>query len=237
MKKLFIAATVVAFGALASCNTTIGTNPTVKTTKDSLSYCIGTQFGTMLKQASIPSDDLDLKVVIESMNSIIAGDTSKLTAQQTQEIMTNYFTVVLPKRVKENSAKEFEKILKENPKAVKAENGLVYEIIEEGDLSMKPELQDTATLHYTGTLMDGTKFDSSVDRGEPLKFAPLQNSIAGFNQGVSLIGPGGKIKIWIPSELGYGAQGQGPIPANADLIFDVELISVSKAAAAPAETK
>ena len=88
-----------------------------------------------------------------------------------------------------------------------------------------PTAESTVTVHYTGTLIDGTVFDSSVERGEPISF-PLSGVIPGWTEGVQLINVGGKIELTIPYELGYGERGSGPIPPRSVLIFEVELISI-----------
>ncbi|MFI3261949.1 MAG: FKBP-type peptidyl-prolyl cis-trans isomerase [Rikenellaceae bacterium] len=230
MKKLFFALSVVALSTFASCSSSIGTNPSVKTAKDSLSYAIGVNFGQTIKQSGIPMEDLDFNVLASAIMTIAEGNESALTDTQLQEVFTNYFQVVLPAKQEEKSTAEFAKVLKENPKAVKDEQvGIVYEISAEGDLTQKPELNDTVMIHYTGMLFDGTVFDSSVERGEAVRFAPLKNTIPGFNAAAKMIGPGGKIKVWIPSALAYGPSGSGPIPPSSNLIFEIEVISVEKA--------
>ena len=89
-----------------------------------------------------------------------------------------------------------------------------------------PKKGDSVTVHYTGTFVDGGKFDSSVDRGQPATF-PMNAVIKGFSEGLSTMQVGGKRTIYIPSDLGYGPGGGGPIPPNADLIFELELIEIS----------
>lgn len=129
------------------------------------------------------------------------------------------------------SAGYFEE-LKKNPKILSTPSGLHYEIIQDGT-GAKPVASDTVKVHYTGKLVDGTVFDSSVERGEPVEF-PLGGVIPGWTEGLQLVGVGGKIKLHIPSKLGYGAQGAGgSIPPNATLVFDVELLEI-KAPQAPA---
>ncbi|MEG2758929.1 MAG: FKBP-type peptidyl-prolyl cis-trans isomerase, partial [Rikenellaceae bacterium] len=111
----------------------------------------------------------------------------------------------------------------------KTESGLLYEIVETGDMAIVPTSStDTVTVNYKGTLSDGEEFDSSYERGEPAIF-PLDGVIPGWTEGIKLIGKGGKIKLYIPSDLAYG--NQGPLAGEA-LVFDVELLDVKTAKAA-----
>ncbi len=114
---------------------------------------------------------------------------------------------------------------KEAGKVITTASGLKYEILKDAE-GPKPSATDQVTVHYKGTLTDGTVFDSSYDRGQPATF-PLNRVIKGWTEGVQLMSPGSKFKFTIPSELGYGAAGAGgKIPPNATLIFEVELIKI-----------
>ncbi|MDH3296768.1 MAG: FKBP-type peptidyl-prolyl cis-trans isomerase [Gemmatimonadota bacterium] len=104
------------------------------------------------------------------------------------------------------------------------ESGLQYEILEQGS-GPSPSADDRVTIHYRGTLLDGTVFDSSYDRDKTATFS-LQGVIAGFSEGLQMMQVGSKYKLYIPPELGYGAQGSGPIPPNSALIFELELLSI-----------
>ncbi len=103
-------------------------------------------------------------------------------------------------------------------------SGLQYEIIKEGD-GTKPTASDEVTVHYKGELTNGTVFDSSYDRGQPTSF-PVNRVIPGWTEGLQLMSVGSTYKFHIPAKLGYGARGTGPIPPNADLIFQVELVGI-----------
>lgn len=108
---------------------------------------------------------------------------------------------------------------------ITTESGLQYEIVEEGN-GPKPTVTDQVTVHYRGTLTDGTVFDSSYERGEPATF-PLNRVVKGWQEGIPLMSVGSKFKFTIPPELGYGSRANGPIPANATLNFEVELLAIA----------
>ena len=104
------------------------------------------------------------------------------------------------------------------------ESGLQYEVMRDGS-GPKPKITDTVTVHYKGTLIDGTVFDSSYDRGQPATF-PLMQVVPGWRQGIPLMPVGSKYKLYIPPDLGYGSQDKGTIPPNSVLIFEVELLGI-----------
>ena len=129
----------------------------------------------------------------------------------------------------ESDLEKGEAFLKENAKkeGVKTTaSGLQYKVLKEGE-GKSPKATDTVKVHYKGTLIDGTEFDSSYKRGEPIEF-PLNGVIPGWTEGVQLMKEGAKYQFTIPSKIGYGERGTpgGPIPPNATLIFEVELIQV-----------
>ena len=107
---------------------------------------------------------------------------------------------------------------------ITTESGLQYEIVDEGD-GPKPTIDDRVTVHYRGTLTDGTVFDSSYERGEPTTF-PLNRVVRGWQEGIPLMPVGSKFRFTIPPDLGYGSRSMGAIPANATLIFEVELLAI-----------
>ena len=125
------------------------------------------------------------------------------------------------------STENMEQIVTTANQMIKTASGLKYEIIQEGT-GASPEATDMVTVHYEGTLLNGTKFDSSYDRGQPAEF-PLNRVIPGWTEGVQLMKEGATYKFLIPSELAYGERGTpgGPIGPNEDLIFTVELIRVN----------
>lgn len=110
------------------------------------------------------------------------------------------------------------------PEVTQLPSGLQYEVLRDGSGS-KPTVTDTVKVHYRGKLTDGTQFDSSYDRGEPIEF-PLNRVIAGWTEGLQLMSPGAHYKLYIPYDLAYGETGVGPIPGYSTLIFEVELLEV-----------
>jgi FKBP-type peptidyl-prolyl cis-trans isomerase len=129
-------------------------------------------------------------------------------------------------RVEQGRAEEtglFESLAKKET-VKKTESGLCYEIVAEGT-GPKPGPSDTVIAHYTGTFVDGTVFDSTIQRGEPAEFQ-LNRVIPGWQEGLQLIGVGGRMKLYVPAKLGYGEFGRGSIPPSKALIFEVQLISV-----------
>jgi FKBP-type peptidyl-prolyl cis-trans isomerase len=123
--------------------------------------------------------------------------------------------------------------LKDNKAIVELPSGLRYEIVKQGE-GAAPKPTETVKVHYTGTLIDGTVFDSSVQRGEPAEF-PLDQVIAGWTEGIQKMTKGGKIKLYVPPQLAYGDDGRPGIPPGSTLIFDVELLDIKPTAAtAPA---
>jgi FKBP-type peptidyl-prolyl cis-trans isomerase len=143
------------------------------------------------------------------------------------------YTAKQRKKSDEANAKFFAEI-KNKPGVVALPSGLYYEIIKEGS-GEHPKATDVVKVHYTGKLLDGTTFDSSVERGEPVEF-PLNGVIPGWTEGVQKINKGGKIKLYVPYQLAYGEEGRPPtIPPAATLVFDVELIDFKAAPPTPAE--
>ena len=129
------------------------------------------------------------------------------------------------KKQKESGEGYIKKYLKDNPTAKKLESGLVVHSLKEGT-GKAPKATDTVEVHYHGTLTDGTVFDSSKQRGQPVTF-PLNRVIKGWTEGVQKVKEGGKIKLVIPSELAYGDNGAPPkIPGGATLVFEVELLDI-----------
>jgi len=139
-----------------------------------------------------------------------------------------YFTSMNNQKVAQENIKIGSAFLAENKLkegVTTTESGLQYQVLAKGDGTRHPKATDTVTVHYHGTLIDGTVFDSSVERGEPIAF-PLNRVIKGWTEGVQLMVTGEKTRFFIPSELAYGNRSTGKITGGSVLIFDVELISI-----------
>ncbi|MGE9293540.1 MAG: FKBP-type peptidyl-prolyl cis-trans isomerase [Puniceicoccales bacterium] len=164
------------------------------------------------------------------LNGEAGPDDPQATWQQLQQYLTQRLVSMNKKKGQEYIAEQ----LKANPDIKKSDSGLYYEIIEEGT-GPKPTETDTVEVNYAGTLVDGTEFDSSYKRGKPAIF-PVANVVPGFGEGVQLIGKGGKVKLYIPSDLAYGdaAMPGSPIPPGSTLVFEVEMVDVNPPAPAPA---
>ncbi|QYJ77943.1 FKBP-type peptidyl-prolyl cis-trans isomerase [Shewanella acanthi] len=133
-----------------------------------------------------------------------------------------------PKEALENiqRGQEFLAQNKDKEGVVTTASGLQYQVLSKGTGTVHPKATDSVTVHYHGTLIDGTVFDSSVDRGEPIAF-PLNRVIKGWTEGVQLMVEGDKYRFFIPSELAYGNRSMGKIGAGSMLIFDVELLKIN----------
>lgn len=232
MKKTlkFLAVGIMAGFAFASCGS--GSHPQIegvtKAEIDSVSYAVGSSFGQMIKGSNI--EGLDYAKVMEAMKEVAAGKEPKIDPMQAGAVINSYMAKVqeaVGKKKQQEQAKFFT-ANRENEGVQECESGLQYKIENPGN-DVKATATDTVEVHYKGTLLDGTVFDSSYDRGETAKF-PLNRVIAGWTEGLQLVGEGGKIKLWIPYELGYGPrQMSAELPAYSTLVFDVELIKVSRA--------
>jgi FKBP-type peptidyl-prolyl cis-trans isomerase len=194
----------------------------LKNQKDKVSYMIGMDIGMNLRKQSI---DVDLGILGRGIKDGLSGGKSLLTEQEIRETMTIFKKEMIAKQ--DEISKKF---LAENKKkeGVKSlPSGLQYKVIKAGT-GKKPKLTDTVTVHYRGTLIDGTEFDSSYSRGQPATF-PVNGVIPGWTEALQLMQEGAKWQLFVPSNLAYGERGAGrQIGPNATLIFEVELISIQE---------
>lgn len=193
---------------------------------DKLSYALGLSMGQNFKGSGV--DKINVSDFAAALQAVYAGEKPEMTYDEAKQVVQEYFTN-LQARAGEENAKAGRDFLANNAKqegVVVTESGLQYLVVKEGS-GKKPGPNDVVTVHYTGRLIDGTVFDSSVERGESATFAVGQ-VIAGWVEGLQLMSEGAAYRLFIPSELAYGEHGTGPIQPNSALIFDVQLIKVGK---------
>jgi len=196
----------------------------LETEVDSLSYAIGISFANSIKTQDIP--ELNIDKITMALENLINENEPKMTVQEAQKFIQTYLTGLKEKQKQENLIKANE-FLEDNMKKDGVHvlpSGLQYKIIKEG-IGVSPTLANKVKTHYKGTLLDGTEFDSSYERGEPIEFK-LGGVIKGWQEALKLMKPGSKWILYIHPDLGYGERGTGPIPANSLLIFEIELLSV-----------
>ena len=207
MKKISVlVATVIVAMGITSCGDS-HKSASLKTAADSVSYAIGISTGAGYKEnlKTLPGDPANVDDLIAGFIQAIKGDSSamKMTPQAAQAYVQTYFVIT-------------------------TESGLQYQVVTEGK-GAKPTADDKVKVHYTGTLLDGTKFDSTMDRGgEPAEF-PVGGVIKGWTEVLQLMPVGSKYIVWVPSELAYGERGAGQdIKPNSTLKFEIELLDIVK---------
>jgi FKBP-type peptidyl-prolyl cis-trans isomerase FklB len=201
--------------------------PVLKNAKDSMSYAIGMSLANFYKDQGI--SDINTQLVSRALNDALKNQKTLLTEEQMNMSITNYLQQL--KKEKAAAARkagaEFLASNKSKPGVIELPSGLQYQVIQEGT-GPKPGLTDKVKCHYHGTLIDGTVFDSSVDRGQPIDF-PVNGVIRGWIEALQLMTVGSKWKLFIPADLAYGDQQAGAkIAPGSTLIFDVELIEIVK---------
>ena len=205
--------------------------PELKTDKEKLSYSIGMDIGGNLKRGSL---EVDPDLLAKGLKDSYGGGKTILTEDEARKTIADFQKTLMAKqaetmqKLSEKNKADGEKFLAENGKkeGVKTlPSGLQYKEIAPGT-GKSPKTTDTVTTHYKGTLIDGTEFDSSYKRGEPVSF-PVSGVIAGWTEALQLMKEGAKWQLFVPSNLAYGERGAGrEIGPNATLIFEVELISI-----------
>ena len=207
----------------------------LKTQKEKVSYGIGMDIGQSFKHQSLSDKDVDFDKLKMGIQDVVNDVKPLLSDSQLQTVMNDFRKELMARQDSvnhkkgEENMKAGEEFLAKNakePGVVVTASGLQYKIITEGK-GKKPDSTSTVTVHYTGTLLDGTEFDSSVKRGQPATF-PVNGVIKGLTEALQLMPVGSKWKLFIPAALGYGQRGAGQkIGPNSALIFEVELLSIA----------
>jgi len=215
--------------ALSSCDKKVDTNVALNTTVDSVSYSIGASFGGSLLQNGLK--DIDQDVLLAGLNAALAAEDLKIEPRAGSAIINNYIKE-LKAKVGEDNKVIGAKFLEENKSkegVVTTESGLQYKILTAGEGAI-PTKEQEVKVHYRGTTIEGTEFDSSYKRDEPATFLPTR-VIKGWTEALQLMPVGSKWELYIPSNLAYGPRGAGAnIGPNATLIFEVELLEIVKKA-------
>ena len=230
-RQLLAIPTTLTFVLLAIGCTAADKTPKLETLMDKVSYSIGLNIGKDFKTQNI---EVNPELLARGIKDAISDSKPLLTDEEIQEAIGAFQqermaeAEEMAKAAGEKNRQEGESFLLENAKkegVVTLPSGLQYKIIEEGT-GKSPEPGDQVTVHYRGTLIDGTEFDSSYERGEPVTF-PVGGVIPGWTEALQLMKEGAKWNLFIPPSLAYGEQGAGQvIGPNATLLFEVELISV-----------
>ena len=236
MKKVsvLVATAIVAMGMVTTSCESQSSKATLKTAADSVSYAIGISTGAGYKEnlKTLPGEPANVDDLIAGFIQGIKGETSamKMTPDEAQAYVQEYFMMATA-RDAQNNKTEGEEFLANNKSkkgVITTESGLQYEVITEGT-GERPSETDKVKVHYKGTLLDGTVFDSSLDRGEPAEF-PVNAVIKGWTEALQLMPVGSKYVVWIPADLAYGERGAGQdIKPNSALVFEIELLGIDKA--------
>ncbi len=223
--------------------TTVSFAGTLDTDNQKTNYMIGSDVGAYIKRSGL---DFDLDAFVAGVKDAADEKESQLSQEEITKLrqaIQDKMKAAQETQRKEMMAKlEADKVKnleagkafmanKAKAKGVnKTESGLLYEVVKQGDGAKPESANSTVVVHYTGTLLDGKKFDSSVDRGQPATFA-LNQVIKGWTEGLQLMNAGSKYRFYIPPELAYGSDARpgSPIGPNSTLIFDVELLEVKDA--------
>ena len=223
MKRTALATLVAGTIALAPGASVLAQDVAVETEEAKVSYGVGMMMGEQLKQFG----DIDYDLLIAGLRAQKEGEETQITIEEAQaaimaqqqeaaEAASAEASAASAQYLEENAAKEGVTV---------TDSGLQYEVLTEGD-GPKPSVDDTVSVHYVGTLLDGTEFDSSIARGEPAEF-PLKGVIPGWTEGVQLMNVGSKYRFVIPSDLAYGDRGAGQaIGPGETLVFEVELLEI-----------
>jgi FKBP-type peptidyl-prolyl cis-trans isomerase len=230
---LLLPAIVLSMFFFSGCES--GGKADLKSDIDSLSYCIGVNLGEAFTKGDLPK--LDLEIMKAAMQHVLDNSDSQQIEAMEAEAFIQEFLMQRQAKVSTEKKLEGEKFLAENASkegVVTTASGLQYKVIQEGT-GPKPKLTDKVKVHYHGTLIDSTVFDSSIDRGEPTEFN-VNQVISGWSEALQLMNVGSKYMLYIPHDLAYGEQGAGgAVPPFSTLVFEVELLGIDSASSESAE--
>lgn len=199
--------------------------PSFISTLDSASYAFGATMASSMKKDGLNALNYDL--LVKGLKDAFASQPLSISTEQCQEAISNLFNKVTKEKFSP-VIEEGKSFLEKNKTLTGVQttpSGLQYLVLTKGT-GIKPTASDTVLVHYQGTLLNGTEFDSSYKRNEPLSL-PLSNVIPGWTEGVQLMSTGSKYKFFIPYNLAYGERGQGDIPPYSTLVFEIELLKVN----------
>ena len=231
MNKQILSVSVIALflGFAISCkNQTIEVGEvTLNSEKDSVNYALGIYWGNQAKNSGM--EELDYAVINSAMNGVIE-ENSQMTAQEAGMYLNNYFSKLAKVKAQENleAGNAFLEQNKTKSGVSELPSGVQYEVLLKGEGEV-PTIGQNVKVHYTGTHLDGSKFDSSLDRGEPISFTVGQGVIQGWTEIIQHMNVGSKYKVYIPSNLAYGPGGNQAIEPNEVLVFEMELIEITGA--------
>jgi FKBP-type peptidyl-prolyl cis-trans isomerase len=239
MKKLILLGSIFSVAVLTQAQTGAKSKPatkpvakvpvpqqSLKTLNDSASYAIGVSVASFYKQQGITK--LNTSLVSKAINDILMGKQPLLNEEAVNMCVNKLMNEVQESKSKPTieAGKAFLEKNKSKPGVKTTASGLQYEVITEGT-GIKPTTVDTFVAHYRGTLLDGTEFDASYNRGQPLVY-PVTGVIRGWTEGLQLMSVGSKYKFYIPYNLAYGTNDNGAIPGGSMLMFELELLDVRK---------
>ena len=229
MKKMLLAAAILSASTLTQAAEPV---KSLETDEQKVSYSFGLIFG---KRMTNDLPNLDLSVFIEGVKDGFKGDPARLTDAQIEEVLKNF-----QDSQRQEQLQQFEQVAEKNKAigdvflannkneegVVTLASGLQYKVITAGS-GAKPTADSVVKVHYSGSLIDGTVFDSSIERGEPVSF-PVKGVITGWTEALQLMQVGSKWNLYIPSDLAYGPGGNRNIGPNETLLFEVELLDIEK---------
>ena len=192
---------------------------------DKVSYALGLSIGNNFQNSGINS--LNTEDFVKGINDVLKGETPEISYDEAKQIINDYFTKLQREKfeINKKAGEEFLSINKGKAGVVTLPSGLQYQVLHMGD-GPKPTASDSVKCHYHGTLINGTVFDSSVQRGKPAVFGVSQ-VIPGWVEALQMMPVGSKWRLFIPSDLAYGERGAGgAIEPNSTLVFDVELLDI-----------